>query len=105
MKVICINNILKYGYRVISNRVIIISWYREDAYTINFCENIFFHREDGAARIFVNKYSIKPVTYVNMGRYFYYKNKSYGSNNSFTNSSWKRKVKELKREERLKLFV
>jgi hypothetical protein len=57
---------------------------------INGCE----HREDGPA-----------VEFVNGNKHWYYKNKYYGANDDFTIKSWKKKVKELKREEKLKIFI
>jgi hypothetical protein len=36
---------------------------------------------------------------------WYYKDKYYGENNDFTNETWKKKVKELKREEKLQIFI
>lgn len=36
---------------------------------------------------------------------FYYNGGYYGSDNDFINKTWKKKVKQLKREEELKIFI
>ena len=51
------------------------------------------HREDGAAIIYKSGY-----------KEFWYKNKCYGTNNSFNIKTWKKKVKELKYLESLEIF-
>ena len=62
--------------------------------SIHFYKNGIYHREDGMA--FIN-------LYVNE-KDWYYKGEHYGNNNDFTNKTWKKKVKQLKREEELKIF-
>jgi hypothetical protein len=56
--------------------------------------NGLFHREDGPA-----------IEFVNGRKSWYYKDKCYGNDNTFTVESWKEKVKQLKREEELKVFI
>lgn len=53
-----------------------------------------YHREDGPA-----------LEGLNNCKSFYYKDKCYGYANDFTNETWKQKVKELKREEELSIFL
>jgi hypothetical protein len=52
------------------------------------------HREDGPSH-----------NYDDGVKNWYFKDKCYGSDNDFTIESWKEKVKELKRQEELKIFI
>ena len=63
---------------------------------ICFYKNSHTHREDGPAIIpFTDKpYSIEWT----------YKSDCYGYGDDFTNETWKKKVKELKRKEKLRIF-
>ena len=75
------------------------------------------HREDGPAKEyadgdkywFINGLNHREngpaVEYKDGGKYWFYKGKNYGYDNDFTNKTWKEKVLELKREERLKIFI
>lgn len=51
------------------------------------------HREDGPA-----------VEFPNGDKYWYYKGKYYGCN-FYKLKTWKKKIKQLKRQEKLKIFV
>ena len=61
---------------------------------ISFYKNGNLHKKDGCARIYTDRFVD-----------WYYKGKYYGGDNEFTNKSWKKKVKQLKREEKLKIFI
>lgn len=61
--------------------------------SIRHYKNGNLHREDGPAYEFVNSKS------------WWYKDKCYGVDNDFTIKSWKQKVKKIKREEELKIFI
>ena len=63
--------------------------------SIHFYKNGKYHREDGVARINL---------YINE-KLWYYKGEYYGVTNDFTNKTWKKKVKQLKREEKFKIFI
>jgi hypothetical protein len=68
-------------------------------YSINFFKNRKHHREDGPAVIFlITKWQKSSWSW-------YYKGVLFGHNNDFTNESWIEKVKELKHEEELKIFI
>lgn len=60
---------------------------------ICFFKNGKKHREDGAAIIYYGGY-----------KRWHYNGKYYGESDYFIYKSWKKKVKELKREEKLKIF-
>ena len=62
--------------------------------SIRHYKNGCLHREDGPA-----------IKHENGGKSWFYKSKNYGSDNAFTNKTWKEKVKELKREDELKIFI
>lgn len=57
-------------------------------------QNGELHRDDGPA-------IEEEDSYIQ----WFYKGYYYGYNNNFTNKTWKRKVKELKREEEFKIFI
>ena len=75
------------------------------------------HREDGPAIININggsywylnglfhRESGPAVTYNNGSKGWWYKNRYFGINNKFTNTTWIEKVKELKRQDSLKIFI
>ena len=85
--------------------------------TIRYCKNGKPHREDGPAIIFEDgaKYwylnglqhreSGPAIMYSNGAKGFFYKHKRYVAYNKFTNTLWLEKIKKLKREEELKIFV
>ena len=62
-------------------------------YEIHHYKNGKVHREDGPAKIFIDK-SIS----------WWLENKFYGTNTSFTTKTWKEFVENLKREEELNIF-
>jgi len=64
---------------------------------ICFYKNNHTHRENGPAII---PFAIKPYDFE-----WTYKSDCYGYGNAFTNKSWKKFVKELKRKEKLKIFI
>lgn len=64
----------------------------KEKYCIFFIKNNGYHNKNGPSLIY-ETYSL-----------WYYKDRPYGSNNSFTIKTWKKKVKELKRQEQLKIF-
>lgn len=76
--------------------------HREDGPAVEFMSgtkywyiNGLYHREDGPAREFYNGNS----------KNWYYRGKCFGYNNAFTIETWKEKVKQLKREEELSIFI
>lgn len=75
----------------INNLHLCIVYYLMDK-TISFINNSEFHRKDGPA-------IVSPIMIL-----WYYKGKFYGGDDVFTNYSWKKKVKKLKREEKLRIF-
>ena len=95
MKVIKLKNLdsIQYPYTASVNFTGIVIDYDED---FVFYKNSKYHREDGPSEIII---SIEPKHFC-----FYYKDESYGAS-SFTIQSWKEKVKELKRKERLNIFI
>lgn len=62
---------------------------------IIFYKNGNFHNENGPSNIYYN---------TNGDFLWYYKGAFLGSDYDFTIKSWKKKIKELKREERLGIF-
>jgi hypothetical protein len=84
---------------------VIISYYYFNNFTgiiidsdrdIVFYKNGKYHRENGPA---INAYN------TNGAFSWYYKGVFWGSDDDFTIKSWKKKVKELKRKERLNIFI
>ena len=72
-------------------------------YLITFCffKNNKIHNSKFYAVIGIDLPNHQPtVVYA-----YYYKNDFYGNDNNFTNKSWKKKVKQLKQEEKLKVFI
>ena len=63
--------------------------------SIHFYKNGIRHRKDGATPIYL---------YINE-KLWHYKDKCCGENDDFTNKTWNKKVKQLKREEELKIFI
>ena len=61
---------------------------------ISFYKNKKLHKKDSCARI----YEYRFVDW-------YYKGAYFGGDDDFTNKTWKKKVKQLKREEKLKIFI
>lgn len=72
------------------------------AIVINTRQDIIFYK-NGKCH---NQYGPAHI-YSNGEQQWYYKGDYcyYGSSNIFTNKSWKKRVKELKREERLEIFI
>ena len=80
-------------------------------------KNGVLHQEDSAAVIFGNldkgwylnglmhRESGAALKYSNGDKSFYYKGKFYGTNIQFTNSSWMKKNKEIKRKEAFQIFI
>ena len=62
--------------------------------TIHFYKNGLFHNE------YFESVIESPNHYE-----WYYKNIAYGFGNVFTKKSWRKKVKELKMEEKFKIFI
>ena len=60
---------------------------------IYFVKNRMFHNINGPALICADF------------KAWYYKDEFYGQDDDFTISSWKKKVKELNRKEKLKIFI
>jgi len=93
MKVIKVKvyNEIQYEYRVVipnfSGIVIDVKNF------IGFYKNSLISRKDGMAAIYF------------YGGEWWYKNKWLGSNSAFTIKSWKRKIKEIDRKEKLKIFI
>ena len=75
----------------INNLHLCIIYYARDK-TISFVNNSEFHRKDGPA-------IISPIMIL-----WYYKGKFYGGDDVFTNSSWKKKVKQIKQELKMSIF-
>ena len=63
-----------------------------------FYKNGKVHNENSWAQLICNP---EEVSY----SYYFYKDECYGVNDDFTNKSWKKKVKELKYLEELKIFI
>jgi len=59
-----------------------------------FYKNGFFHCKNGPA-----------TEYLNGSKGWYYKGRFYGYDNDFTIKSWKEKIKQLKHEKKLKIFL
>lgn len=62
-----------------------------------FYKNGKYHRENGYTQLIKSK-NFKDFLY-------FYKDAYYGKNEDFTNKSWKKFVKKLKREEKLRVFI
>ena len=86
MKVIIINNIIPRNFTGICKTLIDES--------IRYYKNGMEHREDGPATEYKDCY-----------KSWDFKNKCFGYNNDFTNKTWKKKVKHLKRQEKLSIFI
>lgn len=63
-------------------------------HNLYYCFDGQLHREDGPSAEFADG-----------DKEWHYKNKIYGKNNDFTNKTWVKKVKELKRQEKLSIFI
>ena len=111
MKVISIKTFLlfynKFTGIIIANNQTIISFFKDGYlhrknapayYSLNECvewyENGKCHREDGPA-----------TEHEGGGKGWWFKYEFWGKNDAFTVESWKEKVKELKRKEKLKIFL
>ena len=77
------------------------NFHREDGPAITYADggkywylNGLSHRESGPSDIYANKYKI-----------WRYKDFLFGTGNNFTNTSWIEKVKEIKRQETLQIFI
>ena len=85
--------------------------------TIHYIKNGKHHREDGPAIIYPSghkQWQLNGVSHREVGpavesvtgyKEWWYKGLCYGINNKFTNTTWFKKVKQLKREEGLKIFI
>ena len=84
---------------------------------IRFYKNGRLHREDGPAIIYSSgskfwylnglrhRESGPAVTIYSGDNYWYFKDKTYSTHNEITNESWLIFVKQIKREEVLKIFI
>ena len=84
--------------------------------SIRYYKNDNLHREDGPAieypngekYWFINGLSHREdgptVEFADGRKSWHYKDKFYGINDDFTNETWKEKVEELIRKEKLKIF-
>ena len=71
--------------------------------------HIYHNNYKNSFIIFVNNNLIHNTTspgiiYLDGDMVYYYKGGNYGYKNDFTNETWKKKVKELKRKEKLRIF-
>lgn len=71
--------------------------------TIRFYKNNKLHNKNGPAIIrFPN---VKTNVFTRNKKEWYYQNRYFGSNHSFSNKSWKKYIKELRQEEKLRIFL
>lgn len=104
----CFKKYLKEKYKIG-----IINYYDE----ILFIKNLQFHHKKHASHIFKDgekswyyngeRHNISgpAIEYSDPYKEWHYKNCYYGNGTTFTNKSWKKFVKQLKREEELKIFI
>lgn len=71
--------------------------------SIRFYKNNKLHNKNGPAIIrFPN---VKTNVLTRNKKEWYYQNRYFGSNHSFSNKSWKKYIKELRQEEKLRIFL
>lgn len=98
MKVICIEKYSNMIYSFNNFKLIVIS-----TGIIRFYKNSLLHNINGPAII---RFPNVHTNYMFRNKKeWYYNDKYLGSNQVFSNKSWKKYIKELKREERLKIFI
>lgn len=88
----------------------------ENNETISFFKNGKYHRKNGPAYIssesvewhangLVHRECGPAIIWQDGRKYWWFKENCYGIDNDFNIETWKEKVKELKREEKLKIFI
>lgn len=75
----------------------VVVYFKDVNFFVTYKNNLY-HNENNAAEFLGND---SPTSYIN--KYFWYKGICYINN--YTNKTWKKFIKELKREEELKIFL